>query len=210
MRKTSSCRFHENPSGTWILSWQIRTLVYAVECPIQNCQILALMYGWFFGNSVRIQIRLTLLDHFPSALLTRHLQAQGTSAQRIGHIFLGKMYAWNQKNSCNQLRASSSSSSPLLSLPGASASITAVGPPITSRACPNKSSLRHRSQNAAHKGARAINEWPIHWLPKANDELRERLTEITWETDLPTYFRVATSTMLVARFPDAGHRCPDN
>jgi len=28
-----------------------------------------------------------------------------------------------------------------------------------SRARPNKSSLCHRSQNAAHKGALAINEW---------------------------------------------------
>ena len=27
-----------------------RTLVYAVECPIQNCQNLALMYGRFFGG----------------------------------------------------------------------------------------------------------------------------------------------------------------
>jgi len=39
-----------------------RTLLYAVKCPIQNCQILALMYGRFVGCFVRILIRPTLLQ----------------------------------------------------------------------------------------------------------------------------------------------------
>jgi hypothetical protein len=32
-----------------------RALVYAVKCPIQNCQILALMYAQFSGVSVHIR-----------------------------------------------------------------------------------------------------------------------------------------------------------
>jgi len=44
-----------------------RTLPYAEQCPIQNRQILALMYGRFFTSSVRIGIRPTILGFIPSA-----------------------------------------------------------------------------------------------------------------------------------------------
>ena len=71
----------------------LRTLVYAVECPIQNCQILALMYGRFFGGFCPHSDPTYSFGPFLSALLTRHRQGQGTSAQRIGHEFWGKMYA---------------------------------------------------------------------------------------------------------------------
>ena len=57
-----------------------RTLLYAVQCPIQNCQILALMYTAFFDDSVRIRIGPTLLDPFPSAIPIGHVQAQDLSA----------------------------------------------------------------------------------------------------------------------------------
>ena len=57
-----------------------RTLLYAVQCPIQNCQILAFMYAGFFDDSVRIWIGPTLLDPSPSAILIGHVQAQDLSA----------------------------------------------------------------------------------------------------------------------------------
>jgi len=44
-----------------------RTLLNAEQCPIQNGQILPLMYGRIFASSVRIGIRLTILDLLPSA-----------------------------------------------------------------------------------------------------------------------------------------------
>ena len=44
-----------------------RTLPYAEQCPIQNRQILALMYGRLFTSSVRIGIRPTILGFIPSA-----------------------------------------------------------------------------------------------------------------------------------------------
>ena len=57
-----------------------RTLLYAVQCLIQNCHILALMYAGFFDDSVRIRIGPTLLDPSPSAILIGHLQTQDLSA----------------------------------------------------------------------------------------------------------------------------------
>ena len=60
--------------------WLARPLLYAVQCPIQNCQILALMYAGFFDDSVRIRIGPTLLDPSPSAIPIGHVQAQDLSA----------------------------------------------------------------------------------------------------------------------------------
>ena len=58
----------------------LRTLLYAVQCPIQNCHILALMDAGFFHDSVRIRIGPTLLDPSPSAIPIGHVQAQDLSA----------------------------------------------------------------------------------------------------------------------------------
>ena len=64
----------------YILPHLARTLLYAVQCPIQNCQILALMDAGFFHDSVRIRIGPTLLDPSPSAIPIGHVQAQDLSA----------------------------------------------------------------------------------------------------------------------------------
>ena len=52
----------------------VRTLLYAVKCPIQNCRILAVPYGRFFGGSVRIKDPTYHFGPFPCAILIRHLQ----------------------------------------------------------------------------------------------------------------------------------------
>ena len=94
---------HEIPTQRY------RTLVYTVECPImipiQNCRTLALMYGRFFGGFCPHSDPTYSFRPSLSALLTRHRQAQGTSAQRIGHEFCTHKTELNQKNSCNQLKA---------------------------------------------------------------------------------------------------------
>ena len=46
----------------------------------KNAKFLALMYAGFFDDSVRIRIRLTLLDPSPSAILIGHVYAQDLSA----------------------------------------------------------------------------------------------------------------------------------
>ena len=73
--------------------WQRLTRTLSNVRSIQNCQNLALMYGRFFGGFCPHSDPTYSFGPFLSALLTRHRQAQGTSAQRIGHECWGKMYA---------------------------------------------------------------------------------------------------------------------
>ena len=51
---------------TYSVTWE-RTLPYAEQCPIQNSQILALMYRRFFTSSVRIGIRPIIFGFLASA-----------------------------------------------------------------------------------------------------------------------------------------------